>query len=205
MFMDARSYGANWRDIYKLAISFIQPRPIALVSTLSVDAVRNLAPFSFYNMVSANPPVVMFAPSCRRDATAKDSLHNVEALGEFVVAAVTERLAEQMNQCSFEYPPNTDEFVASGLTPVPAKLVRPWLVGESPVNIECTLVEIKRFGKQAGAGSVVFGQILAIHVEDRVLAPDGLVDPRKLKAIGRMGRDTYTRTGNTFDLPRPGG
>jgi flavin reductase (DIM6/NTAB) family NADH-FMN oxidoreductase RutF len=203
MFLDTRQYGTTWRDIYRMAISFVQPRPIALVSTLSADAVRNLAPFSFYNMVSANPPVVMFCPSFRRDGSGKDSLHNIEAIGEFVVATVTESIVSAMNQCSFDHPPNVDEFAVSGLTPEPARFVRPALVGESPVNIECTLVDIKRFGKQPGAGSVIFGQIVAMHVDDRLLASDGAVDAAKLKAIGRMGRFTYCRTRDTFDVPRP--
>ncbi len=203
MFLDTRKYGTNWRDIYKLAISFVQPRPIALVSTLSADVVRNLAPFSFYNMVSANPPVVMFAPSLRRDGSGKDTLHNIEAVGEFVVATVTESIASAMNKCSVDHPPDVDEFAVSGLTPEPARFVRAALVGESPVNMECNLVEIKRFGKQPGAGSVIFGQIVAIHVDDRVLARDGAVDAAKLKAIGRMGRSTYCRTNDTFDMPRP--
>ncbi len=204
MYLDTREFGTIWRDVYKLATSFIQPRPIAFVSTLAADGVRNLAPFSFYNMVSANPPVVMFAPVRRRDASGKDSLRNVEATAEFVVATVTEAIAERMNLCSYDHPPDVDEFEKAGLTPQPATIVRPALVGESPVNLECTLVDIKTFGKNPGAGSVVFGQVVAIHVDDRVLADDGLVDPDRLKAIGRMGRSTYSRTTGHFDLPRPG-
>jgi flavin reductase (DIM6/NTAB) family NADH-FMN oxidoreductase RutF len=203
MFLDARNHESDWREIYKLAVSFVQPRPIALVSTVSAEDVRNLAPFSFYNMVSANPPVVMFAPSYRRDGTGKDSLANAEAVGEFVVATVTEGLADRMNRCAFDYPPDVDEFVASGLTPQKARFVKPALVAESPVNIECELVEIKRFGESPGAGSVVFGRILAIHVNDDVLAADGMADPAKLRAIGRMGRETYSKTTDIFDLPRP--
>ena len=203
MFVDTRNYESSWRDIYRLATTFIQPRPIGFISTLSKEGVRNLAPYSFYSMVSANPPVVMFAPALRRDGSGKDSLHNVEATGEFVVATVTQDIVIRMNQCSFEYPPDVDEFEKSGLTPQPATFVRPSLVAESPVNIECSLFEIKRFGEQPGAGNLVFGTILAIHVDDSILAEDRLVDPTKLKAIGRMGRATYAQTINTFDLPRP--
>jgi flavin reductase (DIM6/NTAB) family NADH-FMN oxidoreductase RutF len=203
MFIDIRDYASNWQEIYKLATTFIQPRPIALVSTLSADGLPNLAPFSFYNMVSANPPVVMFAPSLRRDGSGKDSLNNVEATGEFVVATVNEAIVERMNRCAFEYPPDVDEFGKSGLTPRPAKLVKPSLVSEAPANIECRLVEIKRFGDEPGAGSVVFGRIIAVHVDDGVLADDRLVDPAKLKSVGRMGRSTYARTTENFDLPRP--
>ena len=203
MYLDTRNYEANWREIYKLATTFIQPRPIAFASTISTTGVRNLAPFSFYNMVSANPPVVMFAPAYRRDATGKDTLHNIEEVREFVVATVTDNICAKMNQCAFEYPPDVSEFEACGLTPQPATVVRPALVAESPVNIECTLVEIKRFGERPGAGSVIFGQIVAIHVDDAILAEDGLVDPEKLQAIGRLGRWTYARTTDRFDLPRP--
>lgn len=203
MFHDKQQIDADWQAIYKLATSFIQPRPIALVSTISKAGARNLAPFSFYNMVSANPPVVMFAPSYQRDGAAKDSLRNVEAVGEFVIATVTEALAERMNQCAFAYPPDLDEFEASGLTPRPATRVKPACVAESPVNIECELLEIKRFGEAPGAGSAIFGRIVALHIDDAVLADDGLVDPTMLQAIGRMGRQTYSKTTQTFDLPRP--
>jgi flavin reductase (DIM6/NTAB) family NADH-FMN oxidoreductase RutF len=203
MYLDTQEYDSTWRDIYKLAVTFVQPRPIALVSTLSADGVRNLAPFSFYNMVSANPPVVMFAPSFRRDGSGKDSLCNVEATSEFVVATVTEAIVERANQCSFEYSPDVDEFVRSDLTPQPARIVEPALVAEAPVNIECTLLEIKRFGEGPGAGNAVFGQVVAIHVADALLAGDGLVDPAKLGAVGRMGRSTYAKTVNRFDLQRP--
>ncbi len=203
MFIDTRDYPSNWQEIYKLATTFIQPRPIALVSTLSADGLPNLAPFSFYNMVSANPPVVMFAPSLRRNGSGKDSLNNAEATGEFVIATVNEAIVEHMNRCAFDYPPGVDEFAKSGLTPRPAKLVKPSLVKEAPVNIECRLVEIKRFGDQPGAGSVVFGRIIAVHVDDAVLADDRLVDPAKLRSVGRMGRSTYAKTTDSFDLPRP--
>jgi flavin reductase (DIM6/NTAB) family NADH-FMN oxidoreductase RutF len=203
MFIDTRDCESNWRDIYKLATTFIQPRPIALVSTLSAEGVPNLAPFSFYNMVSANPPVVMFAPLNRRDGSGKDSLRNAEATAHFVIATVTEDIAERMNRCSYDYPPDVDEFAKSGLSPRPARFVKPSLVAESPVNLECTLEEVKRFGQGPGAGTVVFGRVVAVHVDDDVLAEDGLVDPARLKAIGRMGRSTYSGTVSNFELPRP--
>ncbi len=203
MFIELHEHDSGWRDIYKLAISFIQPRPIALVSSLSAAGVPNLAQYSFYNMVSANPPVIMFAPTLRRDGGGKDSLQNVEATGEFVVATVTEVIVARVNQCAYEYPPDVDEFARAGLTPRPARLVKPALVEESPVNIECALIDIRRFGEQPGAGSVVFGRVVAIHVQDDVLVADGVVDPEKLAAIGRMGGSTYVKTSGRFDIPRP--
>lgn len=203
MFIDASSGECSWQDVYRLCVTFIVPRPIALVSTVSADGVRNLAPFSFYNMVSAHPPVVMFAPGLRRDGGRKDTLVNVEATGEFVVATVSEAIAEAMNQCSASLPPEGDEFAYSGLTPRPARRVKPALVGESPVNIECRLLDIIRFGDRAGAGHAVFGEVLALHLDDAILAADGLCDPHRLQAIGRLGRFTYARTTDVFDLPRP--
>jgi flavin reductase (DIM6/NTAB) family NADH-FMN oxidoreductase RutF len=203
MFIDCSKDGFSWQDVYRLAITFVLPRPIGWVSSVAADGVRNLAPFSFYNMVSANPPVVIFAPSLKRDGSEKDTLRNVAATGEFVVATATEALVERMNQCSADVGPEVDEFKLAGLTPAPARFVRPALVAESPVNLECRLVEIKRLGDGPGAGCVVFGRILAVHLDDAVLAEDGLVDPGKLKAVGRMGRLTYVRSTDTFDLPRP--
>lgn len=203
MNFDARELGDRWREAYRLCTAFIQPRPIAFVSTRSQDGTRNLAPYSFYNMVSANPPIVMFAPTRRRDGSWKDSLQNVESGGDFVVATVTEPIVERMNQCSFDYAPEVDEFEASGLTARPASVVRADLVVESPINLECVHERTISFGEGPGAGSAVFGRVLMIHIDDSVLADDGLPDADKLRAVGRMGRSQYARTDSVFDVPRP--
>lgn len=203
MYIDITRTGKSWQDVYRLCLTFVNPRPIAFVSTVSADGVRNLAPFSFFNMVCAHPPVLMFCPGRNRDGGKKDTLINVEATREFVVAVVTNPMAESMNQTSAAYPPAVDEFVAAGFTPLSATLVKSALVGESPVNCECTLERIVEFGEGPGASAVVFGRIVAIHVSDAYLADDGLLDPEKLQMIGRMGRGTYARTTDLFDLPRP--
>lgn len=203
MLVDTQHEDWNWRDTYRLAVSFINPRPIALVSSISPDGVRNLAPFSFYNMVSANPPVVVVCPSRQRDNRKKDTLVNIEATRQFVVAVVTRSLADKMNRCSAPYPPDVDEFVRAGFTPRPATKVKPALVGDSPVNCECELDQIVDYGDQPGAGAVIFGRIVAIHVDDAYLADDGMLDPLRLDTIGRMGRLTYCATTDRFDLPRP--
>ncbi len=203
MLLDLTQADRSWQDVYRLCVTFIVPRPIALVSTVSQDGVRNLAPFSFYNMVSANPPVVMFCPGTPSKGGKKDSLRNVEETGEFVVAAVTQAMADPMNQSSATLPPEVDEFEYAGFTPRAALHVRAALVAESPVNIECRLERIVSFGDQPGAGNVVFGRIAAIHVDDAVLADDGLCDPLKLDAVARLGRLSYSRTRDVFDLPRP--
>lgn len=202
MFLDLACTDRSWQDVYRLIITFVNPRPIALVSSVAADGVRNLAPFSFYNMVSANPPICIVCPSRKRGGEKKDTLGNIEATGEFVVAAVTADMAAKQNQASAPYPPEVDEFTAAGFTPAPATRVRPALVAESPVNCEYALERIVDFGAQAGAGAVIFGRLLAIHVQDGYLTADGLLDPEKLQTIGRMGGETYCRTTDRFDLPR---
>jgi flavin reductase (DIM6/NTAB) family NADH-FMN oxidoreductase RutF len=133
----------------------------------------------------------------------EDTLANIEATGEFVVATVTADLAEPMNRASAPYPPDVDEFVKAGLTALPAHRVQAARVAESPVNCECVLERIIDYGDQPGAGAVVLGKIVAIHVDDALLAPDGLLDDAKLRTIGRLGRGSYTHTSDRFDLPRP--
>ncbi|MCC7291081.1 MAG: flavin reductase family protein [Phycisphaerales bacterium] len=209
MYLDLRSEhdstgsAAAARDLYRLAITFVVPRPIALVSSISADGRRNLAPFSFYNWVSANPPVLIVCPALKRDGSPKDTLVNILETKEFVVATVAEDMAERMNRCSAAYPRGVDEFAESGLTPKPANRVRAALVGEAAVNLECRLRQHISFGMHGGAGQAILGDVLAIHVDDAVLAADGLVDEQKLRAIGRLGRQGYARTRDAFDLPPP--
>jgi len=191
------------RNIYKLMIGSIVPRPIAFVSTVSLDGIRNLAPFSFFTGVSASPPVVCFCPVRRAtDGQMKDTLHNVQATGEFVVNIVSEDFAAQMNLCSADFPPEVDEFEMSGLTPLASDLVRPPRVRESRVQMECKVLQIVEVGAGPLGASVVLGQVLRFHVTDE-LYEDFRIDPDKLRAIGRMGGPTYARTADRFDMPRP--
>lgn len=203
MYIDLGNTEKSWQDIYKLIVTFVNPRPIALVSSISADGVRNLAPFSFYNFVSANPPMLMVCPSRKRDRSKKDTLVNIEATGEFVVATVTHSIATAMNDSSAPYAPEVDEFEKCDLTPTPASIVKPPLVTESPVNCECKLDRIIEFGDEPGAGAVIFGRVVAIHARDEFIADDGAIDPEKLQTVGRLGRNSYATTTNRFDLPRP--
>ena len=197
----------QWRDLYPLFIGFVNPRPIALVSTLSSAGTTNLAPFSFYNLVSSQPPVVIFAPANRPDGTPKDTLRNIEATGEFVIATVTEDLVRQAVACAATLPPETSEFDWSGLEPVPATRVRPPLVGGSPVNLECTLRQILRFGTGAGAGNAVLGDVRVVHVAPEILDARGRVDPTRLRTVGRLGGKWYCTVQQPYELeiPSPGG
>ena len=194
--------GNNSLDIYKLMTGAIVPRPIAFVSTVSADGVFNLAPFSFFTGISANPPVICFCPMIRADGTRKDTLRNIEEAREFVVNIVSEETAERMNLCAPEYPPDVDEFQISGLTPVPSDLVRAPRVGESRVNMECRLLQIVDVSTRPMGGSLVLGEILRFHVDD-ALFENYKIDPEKLRPIGRMGGPTYTRTTDRFEMDRP--
>ncbi len=191
------------RNVYKLMIGAIVPRPIAFVSTLSADGIPNLAPFSFFTGVSAKPPVIAFSPMIRStDGGRKDTLNNIEATREFVVNIVSEEFAEKMNLCSGEYPPDVDEFKVSGLTPISSDLVKPARVAESHVNMECRLLQIVHVSPKPLSGSIVLGEVLRFHVDD-ALFDDFRIDPDKLRAFGRMGGTSYARTTDRFDLVRP--
>lgn len=201
MYIDLANTEHSWRAMHRLYLSFVQPRPIAFASTISPDGKVNLAPFSFYNMLSANPPVVVFSPAMNRHSQPKDTLRNILATKEFVIATVTEAIAEQMNVCSVEFDYGVSEFEKCGLTPAPAKRVRPPLVAESPVNIECRLRQHVSLGDGPGAGQAVFGDVLAVHVDDAMLAEGDMVcDPLKLKAVARMGGSLYCRSTDIFSL-----
>jgi flavin reductase (DIM6/NTAB) family NADH-FMN oxidoreductase RutF len=190
-------------DIYKLMIGMVVPRPIAFVSSLDEDGVRNLAPFSYFMACTADPPVVCFVSGYRKSETAtKDTLRNIVATKEFVVNIVSEEFADKMNLTSAEVPPEIDEFDLAGLTPMPSDLVRPPRVGESHAQMECRLRQLLPIGDAPGGGTVIFGDVLRFHVDESVV--DGYkIDPAKLNAVGRMGGPTYVRTHDRFDMSRP--
>ena len=201
MIIDPRNHDP--RSIYKLMIGSIVPRPIAFVSSISADGIRNLAPFSFFAGVSADPPVICFCPMVRSsDGKKKDTLQNIESTREFVVNVVSEELVGQMNLCSGEYPPDVDEFELSRLTPVESDLVRPPRVGEARVSMECRLRQIISVSERPLGASIVLGEILRFHVQD-ALFDNFKIDPDQLRAVGRMGGPTYTRTRDRFNLERP--
>lgn len=201
MIIDPRNHDP--RSIYKLMIGSIVPRPIAFVSSISADGIRNLAPFSFFAGVSADPPVICFCPMVRSsDGKKKDTLQNIESTREFVVNVVSEELVGQMNLCSGEYPPEVDEFELSRLTPVESDLVRPPRVGEARVSMECKLRQIISVSEKPLGASIVLGEILRFHVQD-ALFDNFKIDPDQLRAVGRMGGPTYIRTRDRFNLERP--
>jgi flavin reductase (DIM6/NTAB) family NADH-FMN oxidoreductase RutF len=191
------------REAYAWMAGTILPRPIAWVSTVSSEGRGNLAPFSFFQGVTSNPPVLMFVPVNNRDGGKKDTLRNIEEVPEFVVNLVSHALAERMNNSSASLPYGESEFEKFGIASVPSGRVRPPRVAGAPVAFECALHSIVRIGEGALAANVVFGRILAAHVREDVLGPDGRPDPGKLDLVGRLGGDLYVRTTERFSLPRP--
>ena len=191
------------QDRYKLLIGSIVPRPIGFVSTISTSGAKNLAPFSFFNGVCSDPMAVLFCPVIRSsDGQEKDTLKNIKATKEFVVNIVSEEFADKMNQCSAEYPPEIDEFKESGLTPAPSTIVKPYLVKEAKVNMECRLIQIVELGKKPGAGSIVIGEVVYFHAREDVYK-DGKIILSNLKPVGRLGGTEYCRVTDIFSLPRP--
>jgi flavin reductase (DIM6/NTAB) family NADH-FMN oxidoreductase RutF len=191
------------RSAYQWMAGTILPRPIAWVSTIAADGRTNLAPFSFFQGVTANPPTLMFVPVNNRDGAKKDTLRNIEVVPEFVVNLVPHALAAVMNQTASLLPYGESEFSHFGIIPAPSTKVRPPRVAESPVAFECTLDQIVQIGTGGLAANVVFGRIVAAHVRDDVIGPDGSPDSVKLDLVGRMGGDDYVTTRDAFKLTRP--
>jgi flavin reductase (DIM6/NTAB) family NADH-FMN oxidoreductase RutF len=194
---------SNVIDVYQALVGVVTPRPIAWVTTIDVAGRVNLAPFSFFNAFGANPPVVVFSPTLRRDATKKDTLLNVEATREFVVNASVASLAAQVNQSSKELPPGDSEVAYAGLHTVPSLKVKPPRIAESPVHLECKLMQIIPVGNGPIAGNLVIGEVVMIHIDDAVLDSNRKVDPRKLQTVARLGGDFWCRTTDLFEQKRP--
>ncbi len=190
-------------NIYKLLIGSILPRPIAFVSTMGADGIYNLAPFSFFTAVSANPPAIAFAPLLSMDGKRKDTLINAERLGEFVVNVVSEDIVRPMNETSADFPPEIDEFEVSGLTPIPSDVVAVPRVKESHIAMECKLRQIVEMSSLPMGGSLVIGEVVRFHVDEDYFN-DFRIDVDKLRPVGRLAGFSYTRTTDRFELVRPG-
>ncbi|MBW8781167.1 MAG: flavin reductase family protein [Verrucomicrobia bacterium] len=191
------------RQAYNWMVNLITPRPIAWVSTISAEGKTNLAPFSFFNGVTANPPTLLFVPVNTREGLKKDTVRNIEATPEFVVNIVPHTLAAPMNACAALLPYGESEFDAFGITPVPSLRVRPPRVAAAPAAFECALHHIVNVGEGPLAAHIIIGRILCAHVADAVLDARGHVDPAKLDTIGRLGGEDYATTRERFSLKRP--
>jgi flavin reductase (DIM6/NTAB) family NADH-FMN oxidoreductase RutF len=185
------------REAYRLMISCICPRPIAFVTTLSRDGVSNLAPFSFFNGVSSDPPVISIAAGTKRDGSKKDTWRNIEETGEFVVNVVVPELMDAVIIGARELPHNVSELELSGLKTAPSAAVKPPRLAESPINLECRLLRIVEV-EETG---LILGRVVTVHAKDEIL-DGGRVDPRRLTFVGRMGDDLYCRVTDLFERKR---
>ena len=183
----------------------VAPRPIAFASTIDADGNPNLSPFSFFNVFSANPPILVFSPSRRvRDNTSKHTLQNVEKVKEVVINIVNFDMVQQMSLSSCEYPQGVSEFVKAGFTPIPSHSIKPFRVAEAPVQFECKVNQIISLGNDGGAGNFVICEVLKIHINENVLDKNGTIDQNKIDLVSRMGGNWYSRAKEgLFEIPKP--
>lgn len=183
----------------------IGPRPIAFASTIDSKGRPNLSPFSFFNVFSANPPILIFSPARRvRDNTTKHTLHNVLEIKEVVINVVDFSMVQQMSLASTEYPEGENEFVKAGLTMLASDLVKPFRVAEAPVQFECKVTKVEALGNGGGAGNLVFCEVLKIHVSRDILDENGSIDQHKIDLVARMGGNWYSRANlGLFEVPKP--
>ena len=190
------------KDVYKLLISTVTPRPIAWVSSIDDQGIVNLAPFSFFNVVSVNPPVLGFSPLLDGTGKSKDTLNNIRNTREFVVNVVSHHIADAMNQTSAPYEHHVDELQQTGLTAMSSSLVKPPSVQEAMVHYECRLHDLISFGNDPLAGNLILGQICHIHVNDELKDGDR-INVSKLDTVGRMEGSYYSTTRDRFAIDRP--
>ena len=182
------------KDLHQFILGAVAPRPIAFASTISTDGIPNLAPYSFFNAFSSNPPILIFSSNRRvSNNTTKDTLKNVEDTGEVVINVVPHAIVRQMALANVEYGLEVDEFVKCGFTPLPSDLVKPFRVAESPVHMECKVDNILPLGEDGGAGNLIICRIVRMHISESVLNDKGRIDPHKIDLMGRMGRFYYAR------------
>lgn len=194
---------SNVLDLYQALVGIVTPRPIAWVSTLNENGAVNLAPFSFYNVFCANPPVVVFSPVLHRDGRQKDTLRNVIRTGEFVVNVATEELAERVNLSSKELAEEESELEWLGLHARSSKMIRTPGVLEAPASMECVVDRVIPIGQGAIAANLVIGVVVHLRIDDTMLGPDGRPDPTRLRTIGRLGGNDFCRSTSLFQLARP--
>ncbi|HRN41197.1 MAG TPA: flavin reductase family protein [Vicingus sp.] len=191
---------------HQYLLGAIGPRPIAFASTIDKDGNRNLSPFSFFNVFSANPPILIFSPArSGRTGETKNTFDNVKEVPEVVINIVNYNIVQQMSLSSSPYPKDVDEFVKAGLTPIPSETIKPFRVKESPVQFECKVNQIVELGQNGGAGNVIICEVLRIHIQDEILDANGLIDQHKIDLVSRMGGNWYCRANSEsmFEIEKP--
>ncbi|MBX2958451.1 MAG: flavin reductase family protein [Flavobacteriales bacterium] len=191
---------------HQYLLGAIGPRPIAFASTIDKDGIRNLSPFSFFNVFSANPPILIFSPArSGRTGETKNTFDNVKEVPEVVINIVNYNIVQQMSLSSSPYPKGVDEFVKAGLTPVSSETIKPFRVKESPVQFECKVNQIVELGQNGGAGNLIICEVLRIHIQDDILDANGLIDQHKIDLVSRMGGNWYCRANSEsmFEIEKP--
>ncbi|MGZ9734438.1 flavin reductase family protein [Flavobacterium sp. GNP002] len=185
--------------------SSVGPRPIAFASTIGINGIPNVSPFSFFNVFSANPPILIFSPARRvRDNSIKHTLINAEATREVVINVVNYDMVQQTSLASTEYADGVDEFIKSGLTPIASEVVKPFRVKESPVQFECKVTQIIPLGTEGGAGNLILCEVLRIHIDESILDENGAIDQHKIDLVSRLGGNWYSRSNKgLFEVPKP--
>ena len=194
------------KQLHAYLLGSVAPRPICFASTIDQDGNPNLSPFSFFNVFGSKPPIAVFSPARRvRDNTLKHTLENIQQTREVVINVVTYDMVQQMNISSCEYPKGVNEFVKSGFTPVASEVVKPFRVKESPVSMECKLLQVIETGQEGGAANLIICEIVKMHIDERVLGDDQQIDPHKIDLVARMGKDFYCRASGdaVFEVPKP--
>ncbi len=193
------------KNLHAYLLGAVGPRPIAFASTMSKAGVPNLSPYSFFNVFSANPPIMIFSPARRvRDNSTKDTLANCQETKEVVINIVNYDIVQQMSLSSTEYPSEVNEFEKSGLTMLKSDIVKPYRVKESPVQFECRVNEIIELGKEGGAGNLVIAEVVKMHIAEAVLSKNGKIDQYEIDQVARMGGNWYTRANRgMFEVPKP--
>ena len=193
-------------QLHRYLLGAVGPRPIAFASTIDKDGIANLAPFSFFNAFSANPPILVFSPArSGRTNTNKDTYNNIKDLPEVVINVVNYDLVHQMSLASSPYPSSTDEFIKSGLTPLDSECIKPYRIKESPVQFECKVNQVIELGDQGGAGNLIICEVLRIHVDEEILDDNQMIDQHKIDLVSRMGGNWYCRAdeNSMFEIPKP--
>lgn len=188
-------------DVYKLMAALVVPRPIGFTSTLSPSGVNNLAPFSFFMMITSSPPHIALSIGAK-DGEEKDTLRNIRHWGEFVVNTVGLGIGPQMARTAVDFPPDTSEFEVSRLTPVSSDIVRPMRVLEAPANLECIARDIMPVGGPPYGAHLVIGEVVRLHVQDQLLLDRNRIDLKALDAVGRLTGDSYCSTIDQYELKR---
>ncbi len=194
------------QEVHNFLNHAIAPRPICFASTIDSKGNVNLSPFSYFNVFSVNPPIIVFSPLRRgRDNTTKHTFENLLEVPEVAVNIVTYDMVQQVSLSSCEFPKNTDEFIKAGFTKEQSQLIRPPRVKESPVQMECKVIEIKPLGQNAGAGNLVIAKVLLMHIDETILNENGRIDQQKLDLAARLGGNWYARvnSNNLFEVKKP--